>query len=190
MEKKLAEYRAKKKREAAIAEVKDRIKSHLKSFFGLRRRPMTESPKEVPVPASADHGNDETEPFIPEPDDGVSDSSSTVCDEPSFSTIDIVTYLLYFALWVTLYAIFIKLQFGTIYFIVSALVGMYLNTRTGPKKPNEISAYSVFNENVQGIDGTLTAEQLQREMLFGPAAAILWFVLYLMFMENVLHSML
>lgn len=169
MEKKLAQYRAKKKREAAIAEAKGRIKSHLKSFFALRRRPMTEPPKDVLVPAS----NEETEPFIPEPDDGVSDTSSAVCDEPSFTTIDIVTYLLYFALWVTLYAIFIKLQFGAVYFIVSALVGMYLNTRTRPKKPNEISAYSVFNENVESIDGTLTAEQLQREMLFGPAAAIL-----------------
>lgn len=70
-------------------------------------------------------------------------------------------------MWATMYAIFIKFQFGTVYLIVSGLVGMYLNTRTGPKRKNEVSAYSVFNENCESIDGTLDGEQMTKQMLYG-----------------------
>lgn len=78
--------------------------------------------------------------------------------------VDLIYYGLYFVLWATIYAIFIKLQFGTVYFVLSAIIGMYLNTRTTPKKENEISAYSVFNQNCKSIDGTLKGEQFEREM--------------------------
>lgn len=44
---------------------------------------------------------------------------------------------------------------------------MYLNTRTGPKRKHEISAYSVFNKNCESIPGTLKAEQFEREMRYG-----------------------
>lgn len=47
---------------------------------------------------------------------------------------------------------------------------MYLNTRTRPKKKNEISAYSVFNKNCESIPGTLKAEQFEREMRYGASA--------------------
>lgn len=80
--------------------------------------------------------------------------------------IDVIRYVLYFTLWASLYAIFINLQFGIVYLITSALVVMYLNTRTKPKKAGEVSAYSVFNKNCQSIDGTLKAEQFERELLF------------------------
>ncbi|KAI9578206.1 uncharacterized protein LOC119640872 [Glossina fuscipes] len=71
---------------------------------------------------------------------------------------------LYLLFWITLYFIAIELQFGTVYLMLSILVGIYCNTRTGPKKPDEISAYSVFNKNCESIDGTLKAEQFEREM--------------------------
>ncbi|KAF5294043.1 hypothetical protein FQR65_LT10946, partial [Abscondita terminalis] len=76
-------------------------------------------------------------------------------------------YILYFILWITVYFIFIKLQFGLVYLVTSALVGIYLNTRTSKRKKNEISAYSVFNKNCKSIDGTLTAEQFEREIRMG-----------------------
>jgi len=44
---------------------------------------------------------------------------------------------------------------------------MWINTRTGPKEPNEISAYSVFNPNCERIQGTLDAETLEKEMKYG-----------------------
>ena len=34
-----------------------------------------------------------------------------------------------------------------------------------------MSAYSVFNPNCESIDGTLTAQQFEREIRHGPAAA-------------------
>lgn len=73
-------------------------------------------------------------------------------------------YIVYTAFWITLYIIAIELQFGIVFFMFSALVAIYLNTRTGPKKRNEISAYSVFNKNCESIDGTLKAEQFEREI--------------------------
>lgn len=73
-------------------------------------------------------------------------------------------WTVYLAFWVTLYIIAIELQFGIVFLMLSALVAIYLNTRTGPKNRNEISAYSVFNKNCESIDGTLKAEQFEREI--------------------------
>lgn len=84
--------------------------------------------------------------------------------------IDMAYYSLWFLLWLTLYIIFIKLQFGSVYFIVSSLIAMYVNTRTGPKKRNEVSAYSVFNKDCESIPGTLKAEQFEREIRYGAGA--------------------
>lgn len=74
-------------------------------------------------------------------------------------------YVVFFLFWVTCYAIAIELQFGTVYLLFSALFGIYFNTRTGPKKKKEISAYSVFNKNCEAIDGTIKPEQFEREMM-------------------------
>lgn len=79
-------------------------------------------------------------------------------------------WFLYFLFWSTCYAIAIELKFGTVFLIISALFGIYFNTRTSPRKQGEISAYSVFNENCQSIDGTLKAEQFEQEIRFGYAS--------------------
>lgn len=80
---------------------------------------------------------------------------------PSWLTV--ATYVCYFLLWTVLFMIAIHFEFGYVFLVVSGLVFIYLNTRTGPKKKGEISAYSVFNPNCQAIDGTLKAEQFERE---------------------------
>lgn len=64
----------------------------------------------------------------------------------------------------------IELKFGIVFLLFSALFGIYFNTRTEPKAKNEISAYSVFNENCKSIKGTLTAEQFEREIRYGPTS--------------------
>ncbi|EDW13716.1 uncharacterized protein LOC6572103 [Drosophila mojavensis] len=76
-------------------------------------------------------------------------------------------WAVYFLFWVTLYVIAIELKFGLVFLMFSALFGIYFNTRTGPKDPNEISAYSIFNKNCESIDGTLKAEQFEREIRYG-----------------------
>ena len=78
--------------------------------------------------------------------------------------------ILYFLLWATLYIIAIKIEFGAVYFVVSALIFIYFNTRSGPKKRGEVSAYSVFNPDCQSIDGTLKAEQFEREIRYGASS--------------------
>lgn len=79
----------------------------------------------------------------------------------------IIKWSIYAFIWVTLYAYFLYLQFGAVFFVATVLVGICLNTRTRPKKRGEVSAYSVFNENCVSIDGTLKAEELQRQMIYG-----------------------
>lgn len=79
-----------------------------------------------------------------------------------------VLYMVWFLFWATCWMIAIELQFGIVFLLFSALLGIYFNTRTGPKRRGEISAYSVFNENCESIQGTLDAKQLEGEMLYGP----------------------
>ena len=100
---------------------------------------------------------DETESLVSEED---SEAETT---DTKKTWLDYATYTVYFLFWATIYAIAVQLKFGAVYFILSCLVGIYLNTRTGKRKKDEISAYSVFNPNVESIDGTLKAEQLERQ---------------------------
>lgn len=102
---------------------------------------------------------------------GVQDTEDTCSEDNAQETkstvLTKVTYLLYFLLWITLYVIALKYQFGAVYFVLSALVFICLNTRSGPKKRDEPSAYSVFNPNCEAIEGTLDASQFEREIRYG-----------------------
>ena len=75
------------------------------------------------------------------------------------------------ALWAVLWAIFIRIEFGAVYFVVSLLVIICLNTRTGAKHRNRqrgthgLSAYSVFNPNLERLPGQITSEQLERNLV-------------------------
>ncbi|ALC46843.1 CG13663 [Drosophila busckii] len=92
----------------------------------------------------------------------------TTADERKESKVLKYTlWAVYLLFWITLYVIAIELKFGLVFLMFSALFGIYFNTRTGTKKKNEISAYSVFNKNFESIDGTLKAEQFDREMRYG-----------------------
>ncbi|XP_019875024.2 uncharacterized protein LOC109603013 [Aethina tumida] len=155
MEKKLEEYRAKKLREKQYNEAKDKVKSYVMKFIPVKNDKKNEETHysliEHPT-SNGDINNDE------------SDSEKTSHEQESTYIIWIL-YILYFTLWITLYVIFIKLEFGCVYFLLSLLIGMFWNTRK--KKPGEISAYSVFNEGCESIDGTLKAEQFEREIRYG-----------------------
>lgn len=73
-------------------------------------------------------------------------------------------------LWLVLWGFFIEIEFGVVYFVVSILFFLFHSLRGSRRKPSEPSAYSVFNENCEAIDGTLTAEQFERELRGGPSA--------------------
>ena len=73
-------------------------------------------------------------------------------------------------LWLLLWGFFIEIQFGAVFFVVSSLFLLYWSLRGSRRKPGVPSAYSVFNKNCEAIEGTLTAEQFERELRYGPTS--------------------
>ena len=74
-------------------------------------------------------------------------------------------------LWILIWGFFIEVEFGLVYFVVSALVFLVVSLRGGRKRASgELSAYSVFNKNFESIQGTLSAEQFERELRYGPSS--------------------
>lgn len=173
LEKKLEEYRAKKRRKESINKAKEYIKSFFDGLFKTNPRHNIIQ-QEIASPQPVLKKKVVPKQMIPEDvallsDDEVEETE----DDPPLcqcSYIKMLYYALCFLLWLTLYIIFIKLQFGAVYFVLSALVAMYFNTRTGPKGQNEVSAYSVFNKDCESIPGTLKAEQFEREIRYGAGA--------------------
>lgn len=119
---------------------------------------------------SADSENEEARNFVSseeeeEEKDSLRENETRSNDN---SKLKHVLYMVWFLFWATCWMIAIELQFGIVFLLFSALLGIYFNTRTGPKRKGEVSAYSVFNENCESIQGTLDAKQLEGEMLYGP----------------------
>jgi len=77
----------------------------------------------------------------------------------NYLTIDAI---LKFILWILLYYVFLRLEFGTVYFIFSIFVLMFTNL--GKRKKGEMSAYSVFNKNQKALPGSLQASQFEAEI--------------------------
>lgn len=70
-------------------------------------------------------------------------------------------------LWLILFGLFVEIEFGMVYVLLSSFYFIYANTRTGEKLKNEPSAYSVFNPNCERLQGSLTAEQFESEIRYG-----------------------
>ncbi|XP_077973978.1 SAYSvFN domain-containing protein 1-like [Styela clava] len=70
-------------------------------------------------------------------------------------------------LWLILYMLFLELEFGMVFLLLSGFYFIYSNTRTRSRLENEPSAYSVFNPNCQRLQGSLTAEQFESEIRYG-----------------------
>ncbi len=70
-------------------------------------------------------------------------------------------------LWFILWGLFIELEFGAVYFVISLMFVIYFTMRSGSRKQGEPSAYSVFNPGCEQLDGTLTAEQFESELRYG-----------------------
>ena len=77
-----------------------------------------------------------------------------------------VETVLKLSLWVCLLGFFIQIGFGAVYFVVSLFYFMY-TSMTSRSKKGAPSAYSVFNEDFERIDGTFTAEQFERQLRHG-----------------------
>lgn len=79
--------------------------------------------------------------------------------------------ILKIVLWLLVWGFFIEVEFGAVYLVVSALAFIVLSLRGGKRRaPGELSAYSVFNKNLETIEGTLSAEQFEKELRYGPSS--------------------
>uniref|UniRef100_A0A1B6JF81 SAYSvFN domain-containing protein n=1 Tax=Homalodisca liturata TaxID=320908 RepID=A0A1B6JF81_9HEMI len=156
MDKKLAEYRAQKKRKEFIQSSKERFYSIFRNVKLKDEMNEEESHKDEGIEIEHDHCS------ISSDGDTSSIDENQCCDELTYSKIS-----LYFSLWLILFSLAIYLEFGAVYFVISLMYIIWTNTRTGPKRRGEISAYSVFNPNCEAIDGTLKPEQFEKEIRYG-----------------------
>ncbi|PAV64413.1 hypothetical protein WR25_02956 [Diploscapter pachys] len=62
-----------------------------------------------------------------------------------------------------LQVVFVWLEFGIVFFLVSIFVAIGLSL--GQRNSNEMSAYSVFNPNCERLLGQMTAEHFERDVL-------------------------
>uniref|UniRef100_A0A8D0GUJ8 SAYSVFN motif domain containing 1 n=1 Tax=Sphenodon punctatus TaxID=8508 RepID=A0A8D0GUJ8_SPHPU len=149
MERRLAEFRAGRPAAAPVTGQRTRARSD----SGNRAPPAQEA---APGPASA----------LPK--------AAAAASPPPWwarSLLGNVTFLK-FLLWLVLLGLFAELEFGLPYFVLSLFYWLYLGTRgPGERREGEKSAYSVFNPGCEAIQGTLTAEQLERELQYRPMGA-------------------
>ncbi|KAM3960513.1 SAYSVFN motif domain containing 1 [Aphomia sociella] len=176
MEAKLKEYRALRRRKELIDNTKEKIEKSKQTLIKfLIPKIFTNMEKEKKDDVVVLLQNEEPPPDLPlQPEDPAVEEPTEESELESFAEEKqeswryfIIKWLIYSLTWLTLYIFFLKIQFGAVFFVLSVLIGIYFNTRTRPKKKGEVSAYSVFNENCVSIDGTLKAEQLEREIMYG-----------------------
>lgn len=76
-------------------------------------------------------------------------------------------FLMNVFVWCCLFRYAVYIEFGAVFLLLSGFYLIWTNTRTCPKKGDEMSAYSVFNPNCERIEGTLDAEQFEKEIRYG-----------------------
>ena len=103
---------------------------------------------------------------IPTPAENSSDANVPVSPPPPSGSVYVT--LLKILLWGLLWGFFIEVGFGAVFLITSLLYFIITSLRGSRRKPWEPSAYSVFNRNFEAIEGTLSAEQFERELRYGP----------------------
>lgn len=102
-------------------------------------------------------------------------SRIVITDEPvvdeaacsSWTKLDVATLVAKLTLWCLLMTLFVVLEFGAVFFVLSVFYVMFTNFRKRPRIRGELSAYSVFNPNAEAIDGSLTAQDLERQLTMG-----------------------
>ncbi|XDV41764.1 hypothetical protein PO909_010567 [Leuciscus waleckii] len=160
MERKLAEFRARKKAQTeadkpAVREIQSEMKA----------KTSDDSPAVSPD-TTGEFLKPKTCPQSPHKQD-----QSDLLNTTSGCWLQrlVLTHLTLFKvlLWLVLLGLFSELEFGLPFFVISLFYWLYEGLRS-PKarQPGEMSAYSVFNPDCQPILGTLTAEQLEGEMGF------------------------
>lgn len=102
-------------------------------------------------------------------DDSTINTPNTSAKIPQESNKKIYYWIVIFLCWAAVqYWMIAVAGFGAVFFAISALVAICLNTtKTDKKRKNTLSAYSVFNPQCTPIQGSADPKQLERELVFG-----------------------
>ncbi|XP_038667428.1 SAYSvFN domain-containing protein 1 [Scyliorhinus canicula] len=166
MERKLAEWRARQRLEEPQSDAGFRQnRGVFAAFWGrLRPRRVEAESGEQPQDTAESRAKKESG-HISFPERSLVEPVES--DHSIFTTVNVLKFLL----WLVLLGLFIELEFGLVYFVLSMFYWIYVGTRDpGRKKKGEVSAYSVFNPGCEAIKGSLTAEQFERELQYRPLA--------------------
>ncbi|XP_020727533.2 SAYSvFN domain-containing protein 1 [Odocoileus virginianus] len=182
MEQRLAEFRAARKRAGLVAEPSTSSQrtqtsgekaeaattpkapsGWLKRFLAWKPRPPSAQAQPSLAQGAAGPGGRESQP--PRSPAEAPPPPLAPRDRSLLTSVTLLKVLL----WLVLLGLFVELEFGLAYFVLSLFYWMYVGTR-GPeeKMQGEKSAYSVFNPGCEAIQGSLTAEQLERELHLRP----------------------
>ncbi|XP_034555138.1 SAYSvFN domain-containing protein 1 [Notolabrus celidotus] len=165
MEQKLAEFRA--RRQAAVKE--ERAAPQTTDQTDMETSPQTDS-----TSADSQHTEEKTD-HRDSAQSSEKDKADWLLDNAlgrwlaSRHLVMTNLTLLKVLLWLVLLGLFVELEFGLPFFIISLFYWLYEGLRSpADREPGELSAYSVFNPDCQPLLGTLTAEQLEGEMGYRP----------------------
>jgi len=148
---KLEEYR-KKKLEEEIQSSRRQLIWDLVTLQPVRRN-LTRNKK-----ADESEEKDENKP----PEDQEDDEETK---DRTWSRIDYAIFFVKFLVWACIQMIFVKIEFGAVFFIVSCI--LFMTSNLGKRKSGEASAYSVFNENCEALDGTFSGQQFDQQLRRG-----------------------
>lgn len=161
MEQKLAEFRA--RRQAAKSAQKDQhVPPEPADTVAQSAEEMTEKKTEdKPTPVQSEPKQERSDWLL---DTAV---GRWLSSRLAFTNLTLLKILL----WLVLLGLFVELEFGLPFFVVSLFYWIYEGLRSPEaRQPGELSAYSVFNPDCQPLLGALTAEQLEGEMGYRPLA--------------------
>lgn len=119
---------------------------------------------------SADENNlTDTDDSDLDDDSTINTPNTSTTKTPQKSNKKLYWWTIIFLCWVVVqYWMIAVAGFGAVFFAISALVAICLNTtKTDKKRKNTLSAYSVFNPQCTPIQGSADPKQLERELIFG-----------------------
>lgn len=92
---------------------------------------------------------------------------TSVSGESGRSRIEYLILMLKILIYIIAQTVAYLIEFGAVFFCVSMLVLIWYTLDDRKRERKELSAYSVFNPNFEAIDGTVTADQLKKQLTFG-----------------------
>ncbi|XP_035534991.1 SAYSvFN domain-containing protein 1 [Morone saxatilis] len=177
MEQKLAEFRARRQADNAARKVEG-VNPQCRARTVADTAPQTETTTTTTTTTDSQQTKEETDSIRDSPESSPrKDCSDWLLDsalgrwltsgQVVFSNLTLLKVLL----WLVLLGLFVELEFGLPFFVISLFYWLYEGLRSpAAREPGELSAYSVFNPDCQPLLGSLTAEQLEGEMGYRPLA--------------------